>query len=127
MTWIGGTATAFSVIVSTIALQGAPRLTGQRLEGIYRVCTYGVQPRIKARRIGSGEPCPQTYREPEPEIEFVPAAAMRVGESRGIGQTICIYRFSNRDYRTLLPALVRCPLTPAAGMRAERDPNSIER
>ena len=126
MSWMGVAATAFSTILPIVALQGTPRLTSQRLEGIHRVCIYGVEPRHKARRIGSGEPCPQTYREPEQAVEFVPASAMRIGESRGIGHTICLYRFGSRDYRTLLPALVRCPLSPAAGMRVERDPNASE-
>lgn len=119
MGWLGGGAIAFSVVVATMGLQSGPRLTGQRLEGARRVCVYGNRAQLKERRIGSGEPCALYYREPPEEIEFVPASAVRVGESGSTGRTICVYRFGERDYRTVLPALIRCPLTPSAGMRVD--------
>ena len=119
MSWLGGAAIAFSVVIATAGLQSGPRLTGQRLEGARRVCVYGNRAQLKERRIGSGEPCPLYHRERPEEVEFVPASAVRVGETSGTGRTLCVYRFAERDYRTILPALIRCPLTPSAGMRVD--------
>jgi len=122
VSWLGGGAIAFSVVIATAGLQSGPRLSGQRLEGARRVCVYGNRAQLKERRIGSGEPCALYYRERPEEVEFVPASAVRVGETSGTGRTICVYRFAERDYRTLLPALIRCPLTPLAGMRVDSGP-----
>lgn len=121
---VGGGVIAFSVVIAALGLQSGPRLSGQRLDGARRVCVYGTGTQLRARRIGSGEPCPLFYRAPQPEEQFVPASAVRVGESSGSGRTICTYRFAEQNYRTILPALIRCPLTPSGGMRV--DPSTAQ-
>ena len=107
------------MVIAALGLQTGPRLSEQRLEGARRICLYGPGARRPARRIGSGEPCPLYYREPRVELRFVPATAVRIGEASGSGRTVCIYRLAEQDYRTVLPAVIRCPLTPNAGMRVE--------
>jgi hypothetical protein len=113
--WIG---TIVIGLVSMAAnVHGQPLLTSQRVEGMRRVCIYGTQANAPTRRIGSGEPCPSRYRAPEPEVQLVPSMAILVGEDRRIGQVTCLYRYAGRDYRTLRPAALTCPLTPASEMQ----------
>lgn len=116
---LGGIAMAIGAVLMAAGVQGGPRLSGQRLEGARRVCVYGQGTQIKERQIGSGEPCALYYREPTEDVEYVPALAVRVGETGGIGRTICTYRYAGREYRTVQPALQRCPLTPSGAMRVD--------
>jgi hypothetical protein len=127
-----------------ISVGGQLRLSAQRVEGARRICTYtrgGVSTynqgstgiysqggetrytrsstsRRYERRIGSGEPCPAVYREPEPEVEIVPSMAILAMESRENGQAVCLYRYAGREYRALRGASLRCPMTPNGSMAA---------
>lgn len=105
------------IAFAALAVHGQPVLTGQRVEGMRRVCIYGTQANAPVRRIGSGEPCPSRYRVVEPEEQLVPSMAIRVGEGRFMGQDTCMYRYAGRDYRTRRPASMTCPLTPASAMQ----------
>ena len=116
MDWISGAAIAAS-LAAMAGAQGELRLTAQRAEGARRVCVYGSGPEAKVRRIGLGEPCPYRYRAPEPPRQFVPSMALRIGEERTAGRTVCIYRYAGQIYRAARPAAMSCPLTPGAAMQ----------
>jgi hypothetical protein len=95
------------------------RLYTQEVRGATRVCVY--QPEVgrfdsnkaKTLRVGRGEPCPQTYREPEPATaDAIPALASLWGEERTGSGPVCIYRYQNRQYRRSLGVGQRCPFPP---------------
>lgn len=105
------------IAFAAMAVHGQPALTGQRVEGMRRVCIYGNRSDAPVRRIGSGEPCPARYRVQEADVQLVPSMAIRVGEGRWMGEATCMYRYAGRDYRTQRPASMTCPLTPASAMQ----------
>ncbi len=126
MDWTSGAVLAVSLAMTTAAPANL-RLTAQKAEGTRRICTYGSGSDAKVKRIGVGEPCPAVYRAPPPRVEMIPSMALRIGEGRSNGQAYCLYRYGGRDYRTLRPAMTRCPLTPSARMQALADPTVDER
>jgi hypothetical protein len=42
--------------------------------------------------------------------------AILAAEERANGRDICLYRYAGRDYRTLRPTILRCPMTPSGTM-----------
>jgi hypothetical protein len=92
------------------------RLTAQAIRGTSRVCQYGSGRGARLRRIGLGEPCPFYYHEPAAAPQLVPGLALRAGEERQRGRTICVYRYGNQYFRTALAAALSCPLTPGPAM-----------
>ena len=116
MNWVSGAAIAAS-LATMAGAQSDLRLTAQRAEGARRLCVYGSGAEAKVRRIGLGEPCPYRYRAPEPQRQLVPSMALRIGQERAAGRTVCIYRYAGRVYRAARPAAMSCPLTPGSSMQ----------
>ena len=116
MDWTWGVAAALSMTMMD-AGQAGTRLTQQRVEGARRICIYGQGREARARRIGRGEPCPQRFRQPEPQVELIPSMAVRADQVRRNGALWCVYRYAGRSYTTRLPLTSYCPLTPTATMQ----------
>ena len=99
----------------TASPASAQGLTGQRVQGLERVCTYRRSGRstgpARETRIGLGQPCPPFYRRPPATPVGIPALATLVRTSRAGGRTECIYGQAGREYRRLIAQGALCPFS----------------